>query len=397
MSDRPDVVLISMESVRADRMPCYGYDRNTTPSMCSVAEDGTVFTNAYTPASHTEPALPAIALGRYPKEAGIYGGQISVVRKNFTTLAEALKGNGYQTYYINEGTTFYPVQRNEIQGYDFHSKNLRDKNGYLGFLDNYSAADSDPMFLRIHLHGAQYYEPSQEYIDSYELKYIEEVDEEKLYRDENAEQERKERGIYNQTRLGYTNDVYDEKLRSIDQTKFRVIVDRLKEEGMYENSIVVVVADHGEALGESHIQNDERIGHAGIMERETLHVPLIVKLPGDQRSRVEKTVSSIDIYPTVLNHLGLAVPPGVTGRDLFRSGKRTVFSHDGDSAAIKEGRILILRDGGRFDVLFNASGKQEELERMKKELREFSRSGMPEIVLEDKQEGCVEVKPYFEC
>ncbi len=300
-SDPPNVVLITIDTVRPDHLGCYGYKFIETPYLDALAAAGVRFTNAYTPVPITLPAHSVMLTGTYPMRTGMHDFSGNRLNASQPTLATLLHAKGYTTgavlgsavldsrFGLNRGFDFYHD--------DFDFSRLDEKNidammrpgnevidHALGWLEGNRRK---PFFLWVHLYDAHHpYKPPSPYLQK------------------------------------YRNRPYDGGIAFVDAQVGRV-VSYLKTKGLYDRTLIVVAADHGEGLGE----HGEKT-HGFFIYDTTLHVPLIFKLPagtGPQKSVVPDAVSLADILPTVLETIGASSPKEVQGRSLVPSmaGKPT--------------------------------------------------------------------------
>ncbi|MFB6147995.1 MAG: sulfatase [Candidatus Nanohaloarchaea archaeon] len=281
--NRPNVVLITLEATEASKLVCYSYHRNTTPNLCDLAESSTVYTNAYTASTYTPLAISSISTGRYPFEIGMYTGD-SVLRQRFSTLAERLSSAGYVTYGLHAGNPqLLPPEKGILQGFERFSAN--------GSSIAHLLESSDrPVFVREHINGPHYPYRTGE---AYEPRYIDTLKENWLELVERSS----DREPVNRTVERYIEAAYDDNLRATDIHEIGPMLERLRESPEFNNTFVIVTADHGHT----------ELGSYGPLEHRhrQLHVPLIIHYPGKEQGRDSSLVSTIDIMPTVLDAAGL--------------------------------------------------------------------------------------------
>jgi arylsulfatase A-like enzyme/Tfp pilus assembly protein PilF len=287
----PNVVVITIDTLRADHLGCYGDKQIKTPNIDALAQDGVRFERAYTPVPVTLPAHSALFTGTYPIRSGMHDFADNKLNPSQPTLASTLKGNGYVTgavigsavldsrFGLNHGFDFYydhfdfsRLQESNLDEMERSGDLVADQ--ALDWLDkNYQKK----FFLWMHLYDPHYpYRPPAPYSEEYKDR------------------------------------PYDGEIAFADSQVGRLIRE-LKEKGVYQNTIVVLTGDHGESLGE----HGERT-HGFFIYNATLHIPVIVHLPGGPASQtVSELVSLPDLMPTVLGFLKLDVPSEVQGRDLI--------------------------------------------------------------------------------
>jgi arylsulfatase A-like enzyme/Flp pilus assembly protein TadD len=297
----PNVILITIDTVRADHLGCYGYKLIETPNLDSLAASGVRFRNAFTPVPITLPAHSVILTGTYPMRTGMRDFSGNRLNGTQPTLATVLGQNGYSTaavmgsavldsrFGLNRGFDFY------YDHFDFSRLDERNIDAMmrpgnevvdqaLGWLEG---NHKKHFLLWIHLYDAHHpYNPPSPY------------------------------------RERYRTHLYDGGIAFVDAQVGR-LVQYLKAHGLYEKSLIVVAGDHGEGLGE----HGEKT-HGFFIYDTTLHVPMIFKLPdgaaGDKLV-VEEAANLADLLPTILDLVGVAQPRDLQGRSLVAAmrGKPT--------------------------------------------------------------------------
>jgi len=297
----PNVILITIDTVRADHLGCYGYKLIETPNLDSLAASGVRFRNAFTPVPITLPAHSVILTGTYPMRTGMHDFSGNRLNGTQPTLATVLGQNGYSTaavmgsavldsrFGLNRGFDFY------YDHFDFSRLDERNIDAMmrpgnevvdqaLGWLEG---NHKKHFLLWIHLYDAHHpYHPPSPY------------------------------------RERYRAHLYDGGIAFVDAQVGR-LVQYLKAHGLYEKSLIVVAGDHGEGLGE----HGEKT-HGFFIYDTTLHVPMIFKLPdgaaGDKLV-VEEAANLADLLPTILDLVGVAQPRDLQGRSLVAAmrGKPT--------------------------------------------------------------------------
>ncbi len=313
---RPNIVLISIDTLRPDHLGCYGYTRNTSPSINKFAKESIRFTNCITPRTITSPAVTSMLTGLYPQTHGVRRLCIPLNPK-FATVAEYLKNAGYRTC----GITCNRVLRSQLAkldagfdmwdeycphrgtkfGFPTYQKYAEDGNkvAYKWLEKNYDKPE--PFFLWIH-----YFEPHGPYNPPHVFQ---EYSHEPLFipADEIPEYQRLEEITTDTVDVNKYIVEYDKEIRYTDHYTGELI-DKLKELGVYENSLVIVTADHGESLTE----HEFYINHGGYTYEACAKVPLLIKLPDYVPNKSEKDdtvidgqVSLIDLVPTMLDMAGV--------------------------------------------------------------------------------------------
>lgn len=330
-SARPNVVLISIDSLRSDHLGCYGYERNTSPTIDRLAGEGARFANALSTTSWTLPAHASMFTGLLNQSHGVIGDNRYLVDEH-VTLAEVLRDGGYQTagfygapylhptFGMDQGFDAYEssgVGWRDIAEEDFREKTSKgqvesgsDITGprtvaaVAGWLEN---LDEGPFFLFVHLWDVHFdYNPPEHYVELFDPDYAGDLDASGLHGNPSVHAGMDPRDLEHLIAL------YDGEIRftddSLDQIlKLPGLSDRL------DNTILIVTADHGEEFFE-HGHKD----HRNSLFDEVLRIPLIVRWPGHITSGrvVKDQVQIVDIFPTLLSMAGIEIPVAVQGRDL---------------------------------------------------------------------------------
>jgi len=304
---RPGVFLITIDTLRADHVHCYGYDLIQTPALDLLAKQGIRFTQAFTPSPITNSSHASIMTGLLPSSHGVsdFGVPLTAI---YPTLAELLAKGGYRTAafigaVILDSKNLAPGLDRGFEFYDNFPELTTTKSRW-GRIERrgMEVEQRAESWLNAHPAGAHFvwvhfydphdpYEPPPPYSDVYK---------DRLYDGEIA---------YADSALGH-------------------FLAYLKKQGWYEGAMIVVVGDHGEGLGEHHEDT-----HGIFLYDSTTHVPLIVKLPNEPEAgrTVDAQVRTTDIMPTILGLLGVAAPASLDGDSLepFLNGivaaPRTVF------------------------------------------------------------------------
>ncbi|NWG13919.1 MAG: sulfatase-like hydrolase/transferase [Acidobacteria bacterium] len=294
---RPNVILITLDTLRADRVGCYGYAGVQTPVLDALAGDGVRFDRAFSPVPLTLPAHCSILTGTYPIYHGVRDNSGFFLAPDHLTLAEVLKSSGYRTAAF-VGAFVVDSKFGLGQGFDHYFDNFdlsRFENispGYIQrtgdevvketirWLESNRDKTGAPFFLWTHL-----YDPHDPYTPPEPYRTI------------------------------YKGNPYDGEIAFTD-ANVGTLVSWLRAHGLYNGSLVVVAGDHGESLGE-HGESK----HGFFIYNATLHVPLIIKFPGGVYAgrRIAESVSLVDVFPTVLQILGTGGSGGakIQGRGLL--------------------------------------------------------------------------------
>ena len=293
-AEKFNVLIITLDTLRADRVSLYDNSHVKTPDIDSVGKDGVIFKYAFSTVPVTLPSHTSIMTGLYPPSHGVRDNSGYIVNKNILTLAEYLKKYDFDTgAFIGA----FPLDSRFglDQGFDVYDDKYGSKNpNDLFFVErradkvinlsiNWLKKRKNKWFEWIHLFDPhQPYNPPEPY------------------------------------KTEYKDDLYSGEVAYVD-SQIKRLIDYLKSSGQYDNTLIIITADHGEGLGE----HGEKT-HAYFAYNSTIHVPLIIKFPrGNYKSKViEDYVSLVDIFPTVCDELGLKIPDEVEGVSLMNLIKK---------------------------------------------------------------------------
>lgn len=308
--ERPrNVILVCMDTVRADHLGCYGYERETTPTLDALAQRSIVFEDASATACWTKPSVPSFLTGTYPIQHGVYSGSSrdevgahsDVLPQDATTLAEAFRRAGYATAAFVKNAQLRRGLGFE-QGFDEYVDEAGDAREIRwrtrDWLDDHDG--EQPFFLYLHFLDAHWPYPVP---DEYATRWTR-AEEADLFRGKDWRELRAaindgQRGLSSSERNGLIG-LYDGALRFIDDQLGLLLAD-LERRGLMEDTVVCVISDHGEEFLEH-----GRIGHGHGLYEGLLRVPWILHVPGVAAQRVTNAVSLIDVFPTLLSAAGVA-------------------------------------------------------------------------------------------
>lgn len=319
----PNVLLVSIDTLRADRLGCYGAGQVETPAIDSLARAGVRFENAFTPVPLTLPAHWTIHTGVDPWHHGIVDNGMTLGDSSVATLAERFSEAGYdsaafvaafvlhRTFGLNRGFSRYDDGPAADAAIDhlMHANGSADErvDRALSWLRR---ERTKPFFLWLHLFDPHApYDPPAEF------------------------------------RARYAERPYDGEVAFVDGQVARLLA-ALDRSGAAGNTLVVLLSDHGESLGEHGEQS-----HGILLYDATLRVPLIFRLPGKLAAgKVEREPATLaDVAPTILSLAGLAAEPGVDGRDLFgsdRSPRRLAAISESPRRRFGWASLTAIREGG---------------------------------------------------
>jgi arylsulfatase A-like enzyme len=346
----PNVILIVLDTVRADHLSVYGYERNTSPNLKHLAAESTVFTRAISSSDVSLPTHASMFTGLYPSQHRAHflpSQRIGVpLESRFVTLAEMLSAKGFWTAGVVANGGYVSVAFGLQQGFEYWDQRLpamtlaplpdaylrsRIRNLVVRFLPTSewhrmtrSAAEVNhatlsalagrpktrPFFLFLNYMDAHVpYIPPAPYNTMFpgrdagftESRYL------AAYMHVMAGNRKVGEGV-----RAHLVSQYDGGIAYLD-AQIGLLVGRLKELGLYDNSLILITSDHGEAHGERNYMD-----HGGMsLYEDQIHVPLIVKYPNRREAAVvDQPASTVDLLPTVLDVAGLPVPDGMPGMSL---------------------------------------------------------------------------------
>lgn len=357
-SEDTPVIIISIDTLRSDRLPMYGYSKIKTPALEKFSEDSILYENAFAHVPLTLPSHASLFTGKLPTAHGVRDNIAFLLADTEMTLAEALQAKGYATGAVVSSM----VLRREVglaQGFDFYEDTMeplpdsavrtyaqRDGSQSLPLAESWLKENGTrPFFLFFHLYDPHFpYTPPEPFASNYAHPYDGEI--------------------------AYTDSL----LASFFKT--------LREQGLYDKALIIVTSDHGEGLGD----HDE-MEHGMFVYREAIQVPLLVKLPNQKSAgtRVEEPVGLIDITPSILASLNTDSWPS-DGRVIFgpksAPANRPIYSeslfaqiHYGwhPQQSVVQDQWHYLRGGG--DFLFNYQSDPRE------KINHFGKQKIPKPML----------------
>lgn len=292
---RPNIIVITLDTTRADRMGFLGSKRGLTPHLDTLAKQSAVFTRAYSHVPLTTASHATIFTGTYPQYNHVVDFGIPLSDK-LPYTPDILRKNGYHTAAFIASLVLDPLGGTapgfdrgfEVYDAGFHMRprgadryetvERRASDVVNHALAWLSKRPAGPMFLWIHLYDAHDpYDPPEPF------------------------------------KTRYRSQPYDGEIAYADAEVGRLLA-ALRTQGQFDNSLIAVMSDHGESLGE-HGENT----HGVFLYDSTIHVPLLVKLPGVRATgkQVDTRVSLVDVAPTILRQAGLPVPAEMQGQSLL--------------------------------------------------------------------------------
>jgi arylsulfatase A-like enzyme len=290
-----NIILITVDTTRADRMGFLGSKLGLTPNLDKLAHDSVVFTRAYSQVPLTAPSHATILTGTYPQFHHVDDFQVPLAT-DIPFAPAILRAQGYHTAAFVGSMVLDPhagFARGFDRGFDTYDAGFRQSNPgedryetterrggdvvahALAWLDK---NPDGPFFIWVHLYDAHDpYDPPEPY------------------------------------KTKYASALYDGEIAYADSVVGKFL-DQLHQRGFYDSATIALMADHGEALGE-HGEDT----HGFFLYDETIHVPLVIKLPAGSAAgeRIDNRVRLVDVMPTILQTAGVAIPKEVQGESLL--------------------------------------------------------------------------------
>ncbi len=358
---RPNVLVVVMDTVRADHLSLYGYGRDTSPNLKKLAADSVVYTQAMAPSDMTLTSHASLFTGLYPTWHGAYcqppeAAHGRVLNPGATTLAETLLGKGYSTvgvaanlylradFGLQRGFQTFQIPRPvPVLGADesWYLLRIRMRRLLSSVVDT---AQFDRLFTRgddvnrelykaIETQGRAPFFAFANYMDAH-FPYLPPPPYDRLFPGKDGKlfqgdlEEAEERVMRGEPlkpgEYSHLLSQYDGGIAYTD-AQIGKLIDWLKQRNLYDNTLIVITSDHGEAFGEKNL-----VLHGNSVYQNLLHVALMIKYPKKAAvGVVNDPVSLIDIAPTILTSLGVPVDAKMQGRNLLVNAtlpKRELFS-----------------------------------------------------------------------
>jgi len=306
----PNVVLIVLDTLRADHLPFYGYEKNTAPFLSHLASRGVVFENTFSPSSWTGPATASIFTSLYPFQHGVTTGffagkyfkvEINRIPGSIQTITELLKENGYKTYGVANNPNICK-EEGFTQGFDNFAlfKDAHEKK-VTRQLENWSSEIKAQKKYFLYIHFNDCHIPYTARKPWYQQK------------------EKKRDDILSR---------YDSEINYVDE-KIKKLYERF---GWDKNTLLIITADHGEEFWDHN-----KTGHGKNLYAEVIRVPMLFYFPGEENAnkRIKINAGNMDILPTVRNYLGIKSSQVEEGMNLLplvynkknNARERYIFSH----------------------------------------------------------------------
>jgi arylsulfatase A-like enzyme len=400
---KPNVLLLTLDTVRADHLSLYGYSRNTTPHLAELARAATVFAHATAAGDMTITSHAAILTGTYTSWNGARphrnssGGGVPISDK-YPMLAEILAEHGYSTAAVVANSGFLTREWGFDRGFQFFDARgaVRMMPPRKEYLLRYGArqilhrvidtTEFDMMFLRaaeINREAYRFLDRARDsgqpfflllnYMDAHS-PYAPPAQFDKLYPCEKDlsipdtrygllfDQLVEGQGRMSKEEREHYISQYDGGIAYMDAEIGRLIAG-LKQRGLYENTLLIIVSDHGEAFGERNL-----VGHGLSVDEDQVYVPMIVKYPGsNQKQWIEERVGHTDILPTVMEVTGITPPQFLQGLSLLKgagNANRKLISESFPGSGLTSlnpafNRVERAIYSGNFKYIDSTAGKHE--------------------------------------
>lgn len=389
----PNIVLVSIDSLRYDHLGCYGYSKPTSPTIDALAANGVRCELAVSTTSWTLPAHAALFTGQYDSTHGVVDNGLRLAESR-TTLAEVLHAAGYHTAGFFGGPYLHPIY-GLSQGFDTWEScmsasasstpervvdqilSTHDAGSHADvtgprtvaaverWLDARAKepADSRPFFLFLHLWDVHHdYIPPSEYAQRFDPDYTGSLDVRDLTRNDAIS------GLMSARDLEHLIALYDAEIRFTDDN-LKAILAAVAQRASAQDTLIAIVSDHGEEFFEHGGK-----GHQRTLYREVVRVPMVFSWPGHlgPALRVAPLVRLIDVMPTLLGLAGLDAPRQGEGRDVSAALRGAELapapalmqlSVDGrDVRALAQGLAQVVREGGNsaYNGLHRLDAEVEE-------------------------------------
>ena len=360
LPERPNIVLITLDTTRADHLGTYGYFRETSPVLDKLASKSIFFEHFVAPMATTLPTHTSLFTGTYPLEHGVranvmHGGKRFRASPSLQSFASILNENGYQTAAFVSATPLKAGTGIEA-GFDYfdeprtvHRSAFR--TSAFAYKWTKKHHKNGPLFVWLHYfdpHGP--FVPPEQFAENYKVgDGIEE------WLDQRGFAETVQRPTGQDVNALESMNLYDAEIFTMDR-QIGIFLKRANNQGWLNNSIVIVMGDHGEGLGQHGFA-----GHGDIWY-EQLHAPFFIYSPWHEGRRVSDAVSAADVFPTLL---GLVALPGTasfleqaTGRDALNDAPRPIYSQTSDRQVDYTGGSRIGITVGYWRYLLDVDGAE---------------------------------------
>ena len=309
---KPNIILISLDTLRADHLKCYGYGRETSPNMDILGEDGVIFRNAFSSTSWTLPAHMSLLTALDNRNHRVDKANPHL-DSSIPTLADLLRKKGYSTSAITGGA-LVSQRFGFSKGFDFYREFKFSRRSSVSaktlfnHFENWIVRNKHKNFL-LFLHTYQTHAPYSCPAPFNSLFFPHsEMPWEAAHMDDilfgiGAEKTGPYRDLSPLERENIVA-LYDGEIRYTDEVLIKPLIQKLKELKLYQNTMIILTSDHGEEFYEHKAWT-----HGHTLYKELIHIPLIIKFPHSKHknSGIYKTVRIVDIMPTILDEVGIDI------------------------------------------------------------------------------------------
>ncbi|MGA1840287.1 MAG: sulfatase [bacterium] len=360
---RPNIILISVDALRPDHLGCYGYKKHTSPNVDKFAKEGLLFKSCFSHASETGPSCASFLSGFLPHETKVTR-NTTRVHSSVPMLADILKQAGYRTCGIVSNYVLRKEQGFE-QGFDVYDAQMDERElNRRNVCERIAEKTSECVISILSQHSREnfflwvhYQDPHGPYTPKppYDNMFFD-PNKEPVYLKFNASFSGR-KGIPSYQRLQNNNDYhyyvsqYDGEICYFDE-HFGRLVAFLKQIHVYDNSLIVFTADHGESMGEHGCY----FSHGHGLTNDLIHVPLIIRYKDMAQGRRKGFVQHLDIVPTILKLVNIKERLPYRGKDLFveQPDPTIIFSElKRQNFSLISGKLKLLIYGNRaflFDI-----------------------------------------------
>ncbi len=310
------IIIVDIDTLRADHLGCYGYERPTSPHIDAFCRESVQFTWAFSQAPNTPPSQASILTSLYPTSHGRIEDQ-QILAPETLTLAEAFQGAGYRTGAFVDGGLM-AAEFGLDQGFEIYD----DEAGGVAAIGPKARSwlqqtKAEPFLLLLHSYDV--HSPYENTPEPFRSRFLEGVEvpakdfvKRMTWRMEQRRVSRYGDNPHSLSRVEveYAKALYDGGIAHLDDW-FGNLVQFLKDEGIYDRSIIAFISDHGDEFEEH-----DSVFHERLYSPVT-RIPLMIRFPGGEDARaMASVVETVDLMPTLLAAAGLAVPDGLQGQDL---------------------------------------------------------------------------------
>ncbi len=350
-----NVILISIDTLRADHVGVYGYEYNTTPNIDSFSNESTVYSNSYSTSSWTLPAHASMFASDMPvnlKMQSIF----DKLPNSVVTLSDVLRSNGYFSQGF-DSLTYVSPRWNFSKGFNSFvleatDSSVNDASLIFSHASDWIARNKNKKFY-LFLHTFQVHDPycpPKDYQEKFRGSY--KGSSNCIRRDEIAKNSNSKNSIPEEELRRYIS-LYDGEIAYTDEMIGRFLSE-LKKLDLDKKTIVIITSDHGEEFGEHGTWGN----HGKTLYNEVLKVPLIIKAPNLKIGKVNTPASTMDIAPTILDLLGIAKPEQFKGISLIMKNPRSPLFFELANTGLTVKQSIDKEYGTIFDTFPRERGQE---------------------------------------